>query len=84
MVYKITIKKVAIKALEKINEPFYTNIKNAIYNLADDPSPVGYKKLKGSEAYRIRVGDYRIIYNIFDDLLIVDIIQLGNRKDIYN
>ncbi len=84
MVYIITIKKVAIKALEKINEPFYTNIKNAIYNLADDPRPVGYKKLKGSEAYRIRVGDYRIIYNIFDDLLIVDIIQLGNRKDIYN
>lgn len=84
MVYKITIKKVAIKALEKINEPFYTNIKNAIYNLADDPRPAGYKKLKASEAYRIRVGDYRIIYNIFDDLLIVDIIQLGNRKDIYN
>ena len=43
MVYKITIKKVAIKALEKINEPFYTNIKNAIYNLADDPRPAGYK-----------------------------------------
>ena len=84
MTYKITIKKVAIKALEKINDPFYSNIKIAIYDLANDPRPMGYKKLKGSEAYRIRVGDYRIIYNIFDDMLIVDIIQLGNRKDIYN
>jgi mRNA interferase RelE/StbE len=82
--YKITIKKVAIKALEKINDPFYSNIKIAIYDLANDPRPMGYKKLKGSEAYRIRVGDYRIIYNIFDDMLIIDIIQLGNRKDIYN
>jgi mRNA interferase RelE/StbE len=82
--YKITIKKVAIKALEKINDPFYSNIKIAIYDLANDPRPMGYKKLKGSEAFRIRVGDYRIIYNIFDDLLVVDIIQLGNRKDVYN
>ncbi len=84
MIYKITIKKVAIKALEKINEPFYSNIKTAIYNLADNPRPIGYKKLKGSDAYRIRVGDYRIIYNIFDDVLVVDIIQFGNRKDVYN
>lgn len=84
MTYKITIKKVAIKAIENINDPFYSNIKIAIYDLAHDPRPMGYKKLKGSEAYRIRVGDYRIIYNIFDDMLIVDIIQLGNRKDIYN
>lgn len=84
MAYKITIKKVAIKALEKINEPYYANIKAAIYSLADNPRPLGCKKLKGSEAYRIRVGDYRIIYNIFDDSLIVDIIQLGNRKDVYN
>jgi len=84
VIYKITIKKVAIKALEKINEPFYSNIKTAIYNLADNPRPIGYKKLKGSDAYRIRVGDYRIIYNIFDDVLVVDIIQFGNRKDVYN
>ncbi len=43
MTYKIAIKKAAIIALEKINDPFYSNIKNAIYNLADDPRPAGYK-----------------------------------------
>jgi mRNA-degrading endonuclease RelE of RelBE toxin-antitoxin system len=45
--------------------------------------PTGYKMLKGREAYRIRVADYRIIYEIFDDVLLVDVIDLGHRKDIY-
>lgn len=83
MAYNVTLKKQAIKALEKINEPYYSNIKEAIYNLAEDPRPIGCKKLKGRDGYRIRVADYRIIYDIFDYMLIVDIIALGHRKDIY-
>ncbi|MEN9638221.1 MAG: hypothetical protein RLZZ262_89 [Bacteroidota bacterium] len=83
MAYKVTIKKRAIKALEKINEPYYSNVKEAIYNLADNPRPTGYKKLKGRDGYRIRVVDYRIIYDILDDVLLVDVIDLGHRKDIY-
>ncbi|MEZ4829866.1 MAG: type II toxin-antitoxin system RelE/ParE family toxin [Bacteroidia bacterium] len=83
MAYQLTIKKQAIKALEKINEPYYSNIKNAIYSLADNPRPVGCKKLKGRDGYRIRVADYRIIYDIFDNILLVDVIDLGHRKDIY-
>ena len=71
------------KALEKINEPYYSNIKEAIYSLADNPRPKGYKKLKGRDGCRIRVADYRIIYDIFDDVLLVDVIDLGHRKDIY-
>jgi mRNA interferase RelE/StbE len=77
------MKKRAIKALEKINEPYYSSIKEAIYSLAVDPRPQGYKKLKDRNAYRIRVADYRIIYDIFDDVLLVDVIDLGNRNDIY-
>jgi mRNA interferase RelE/StbE len=84
MPYQITLRKRAIKALENISEPYYSNIKEAIYRLADNPRPVGYKKLKGREAYRIRVADYRIIYDIFDDVLVVDVIDLGHRKDIYD
>jgi mRNA interferase RelE/StbE len=84
MVYQITLRKRAIKALENINEPYYSNIKEAIYNLADNPRPQGYKKLKGREAYRIRVADYRIIYDILDDILLIDVIDLGHRKDIYD
>jgi len=60
-----------------------SNIKEAIYSLADNPRPAGYKKLKGRDGYRIRVADYRIIYDIFDSELIVDIITLGHRKEIY-
>lgn len=83
MLYKVTIGSKAFKALEKINEPDYSSIKTAIYNLANDPRPRGYKKLKGQDGYRIRVGDYRVIYTIVDTLLTVDVINLGHRKDIY-
>ena len=51
--------------------------------LPTNPRPPGYKKLKGWNGYRIRVADYRIIYEVFDDELIVDVITLGHRKDIY-
>lgn len=83
MAYTVTLKKCAVKALQDINEPYYSNIKNAIYALADNPRPQGYKKLKGRDGYRIRVADYRIIYDIFDNILLVDVIDLGHRKDIY-
>ena len=83
MPYQVTIKPRAMKTLEKINEPHYSAIRTAIYHLADNPRPQGCKKLKGREGWRIRVGDYRIIYNIFDNILIVDVVNLGHRKDIY-
>lgn len=83
MAYKITIKKSAVKSLEKIPEPYYSNIKAAILSLIENPRPKGYKKLKGRDGYRIRVGNYRIIYEIFDTILLIDIIALGHRKDIY-
>ena len=83
MTYTIALKKRAIRALELINEPYYTKIKEAIYGLAYTPRPPGCIKLKGRDGYRIRVADYRIIYDIFDDLLLVEVIDLGHRKDIY-
>ena len=81
--YKVSIEKSVQKTLEKINAPFYSRIKNAILKLAENPRPEGYKKLKGREGCRIRVADYRIIYEIFDEVLLVTVIDLGNRKDIY-
>lgn len=81
--YQVTLKKRAIKALGKIEEPYYSNIKKALYGLAINPRPFGYKKLKDKDAYRIRVADYRIIYEIIDKVLLVDVIDVGHRKDIY-
>jgi mRNA interferase RelE/StbE len=49
MAYHVTLKKRTIKVLEKINEPYYSNIKETIYSLADNPRPIGYKKLKGRD-----------------------------------
>jgi mRNA interferase RelE/StbE len=83
MSYKVSLKKSVIKILTKINEPYYSNLKDAIFNLAENPRPNGYKKLKGRDAYRIRVSDYRIIYEINDEILLIDIIELGHRKEIY-
>lgn len=83
MAYSINFSRQALKALEKINEPYYSNIKQAITALTVDPRPQGCKKLKGRDSYRIRVSNYRIIYNIFDHELVIDIIALGHRKDIY-
>ena len=67
------------KAQKQLDEP----IIEAIAGLEENPRPAGYKKLKGSDAYRIRTGNYRIIYDIFDNVLLVDVIGLGHRKDIY-
>jgi len=83
MAYSLNFSKQALKELDKINEPFYSNIKQAIFDLTKNPRPIGYKKLKGRDGYRIRVGNYRVIYDIFDTMLVVDVITLGHRKDIY-
>ncbi len=82
--YKIRIEKDVQKVLAKINEPNYSKIKKAILSLAKNPRPYGYKKLKGRDGYRIRVADYRIIYDIFDTILSVEVVDLGHRKDVYD
>ena len=83
MPYRVEIEKRAAKTLESIHDPDYTRLKSAILNLANNPRPVGYRKLKGREAYRITVGNYRIIYEILDNILVVKVILVGHRKDIY-
>jgi len=81
--YRIAIKNSAIKSLSKIPEPYYSALKQSIYALAENPRPVGCKKLKGRNSYRIRVSDYRVIYEIEDNVLSIEVIAIGHRKDIY-
>jgi mRNA interferase RelE/StbE len=83
--YKITFKNSAYKELERLPKSTVRKIAVAIDGLEVDPRPVGVKKLKDSseDLYRIRVGDYRVIYTINDGVKIVTILRIGHRKDIY-
>ncbi len=82
--YQVVIEKQAQKQLAKISPPDYNKIVAAIKGLASDPRPFGYKKLKGRPGYRIRVGDYRIIYQVKDNVLTVFVLVIGHRRDVYD
>ncbi len=82
--YKVTVKKSAAKALGKLPEQTVNRLIPAIRKLAEEPRPTGCKKLQGEEdLWRIRVGDYRVVYSIEDTVMIVDVLQVAHRKDIY-
>ncbi|MEQ1733318.1 MAG: type II toxin-antitoxin system RelE/ParE family toxin [Bacteroidia bacterium] len=81
--YSVVLSKKAQKQLDKYTDDIADPLINAITELENNPRPNGSLKLKGRDGYRIRVGNYRIIYEIIDNLLIIDIITIGHRKDIY-
>lgn len=81
--YRIEIKKSAAKELGKIKGKNQKRIIERIRSLAQDPRPLGSKKLSGEEKYRIRQGDYRILYQIFDDTVLVVVVKIGHRRDVY-
>ena len=83
MNYKIFIEKSAQKDLSKIPLQQQNRIITAIQSLAKKPRPAGSKKLSGRDAWRIRVGTYRVIYEIRDDRLLILVVVIGHRKDIY-
>ena len=81
--YKIEIKKSAIKELNNLPHKDLKKIIQKIQDLADNPIPPDCKKLTGEEKYRIRSGNYRILYLIKDDVLIIYIVKIGHRRDVY-
>ena len=81
--YTAVLSKKAQKQLDKLPDTIAEPIFDAILELEENPRPAGIKKLKGRDGYRIRIGNYRVIYEIFDSELIVDVIALGHRKNIY-
>ena len=82
--YNIEISETATKQLNKLPHNTYEELIRVIQSLAENPRPYGYKKLKGRKGYRVRKGNYRIIYDIYDKILLIDVIAIGHRKDIYN
>lgn len=82
--YKIEWKNSAYKELQKLPRPMITRVVAAVSDLANDPRPQGVRKLVGSErSYRIRVGDYRVVYEIFEYRLVIEIVRVRHRKDVY-
>lgn len=82
--FKIEFRKSVEKDLKAIPEKDSIRILQKIRTLESEPRPPGCKKLSGQERYRIRQGDYRILYEIIDERLVVTIVKAGHRRDIYD
>ncbi len=84
MAYRVVVLSRAAKDLAKLERlPAYRAVRAALLSLADDPRPPGCKKLTLAQGWRVRVGDYRIIYDIDDVVRIVSVERVGHRRDVY-
>lgn len=81
--YKLIIKKSVAKDLRPIPNKDVARILEHMAALQENPRPAGSEKLSGQERYRIRQGVYRIIYEVADELLIVTVVKVGHRKQVY-
>lgn len=83
--YKIEWKRSAVKELKALPKEAVARIVRAVEQLPSEPYPAGVRKLVGSEhTYRVREGDYRVIYTITASSLIIEVVRVGHRKDVYD
>ncbi len=73
-----------VRALRRLDPPVARRLQAAIALLAEDPRPPASRPLRGRPAWRVRVGDYRVIYTIEDDVLLIVVVTLGHRRDIHD
>ena len=84
MTYRVQAAPAAVLHLRKLDATARRRVQAAIELLADQPRPSGAKKLVGGDGeWRVRTGDYRIVYEIYDDVLLVLVVAVGHRRDIY-
>ncbi len=83
MPYQVEITLSAQRQLSKLPDTIAERIEEKLLDLENNPRPIGCKKLKGRLAYRIRIGDYRAIYTVNDNVLTVIVIKIGHRRDVY-
>jgi mRNA interferase RelE/StbE len=82
--YRVVIAKPALNTLQKLPKDVRRRIRNRIDDLTHDPRPPGVEKLAGEpNGYRVRVGDYRVLYEIQGDQLVVYVVRIGHRRDVY-
>ena len=83
MAYKVTLKRSAEKELDSLSDVLRRRITDKLLSLEVDPHPRGSKKLLGQQAYRLRVGDYRVLYEVDDAAALVTVFAVGHRRDVY-
>lgn len=84
MTYRVEVAPAAVRQLRTLDAVARRRIRAAIELLAEQPRPSGAKKLVGGKGeWRVRTGDYRIVYEIHDDVLLVLVVTVGHRRDIY-
>ena len=83
MAYSIEILRSAQKQLNKISRKDQIRVIHTIRSLAENPRPSSCKKLSGRPAWRVRIGSYRVVYEVDDGRILVTVIAIGHRKDIY-
>ena len=81
--YRLVFRKSVTKDLHRLPKKDVARIVKCFRGLADEPRGPGCERLSGEERYRVRVGVYRVVYEIKDDVLIVAVVKVGHRRDIY-
>jgi mRNA interferase RelE/StbE len=81
--YRVVLTRAAQKQLDDLPDDIAARITARLENLAADPRPADVKKLKGREGWRIRVGDYRVLYTIQDNVLLILVVRIAHRRDVY-
>lgn len=84
MTYRVELARRAVKALSALARRDQQRIRAAIDLLADNPRPPGCAAMAGeARAYRVRVGQFRIVYEVFDDRLVIQVVRVGHRREVY-
>ncbi len=81
--YRVVIRRSAEKEIGKLPEAVRRRVVKTIASLADAPRPHGSQKLAGDDKYRIREGDYRIVYTVADEIVTVTVVRVAHRSDVY-
>lgn len=82
--YRVEFTSAAARAIRKLPKTVRTRLLDAIDVLHEDPRPIGARKLSGAElAWRLRVGDHRVIYEVEDDVLLVTVVRAAHRREVY-